>query len=185
MTYRPHDALFKAAFGAPKDAAGLLQSVLPSVVVGAIDWSTMSREEGSFVDPDLADLHSDVLFSVQLLGGGDALVYTLIEHQSGLHPDMPLRILGYEVRIWERYRSRFPQSARPFIVPIVLAHVGEGWNEPATFEALFDPPPSAIGFESFVPRFAITIIDLAHRTDDEIKAWTLGYVSATGAVAHA
>ncbi len=103
MTNKPHDAVFKAAFEHPEHAAGLFRSVLPASIVASIAWPSLAREAGSFVDVELADRHSDLLFSVDMQGGR-AFLYLLLEHQSANDPDMPLRMLVYQVRIWERHR---------------------------------------------------------------------------------
>src|SRR5690606_3560909 len=53
-------------------------------------------------------------------------------------------------------------------------HAVGGWTEPLAFEALFAPPPAALGIAHMVPSFTLTVVDLAHRTDDEIMQWSLG-----------
>lgn len=95
MTTNPHDALFKAVFAQPEHARGELQEVLPAPVAGALDWTTLTHVPGSFVTPELAERHTDLLFSVQVRGGGDALVYLLFEHQSTPDPHMAFRLLRY------------------------------------------------------------------------------------------
>jgi hypothetical protein len=40
---------------------------------------------------------------MQVHGGGEALVYVLLEHQSTFDPRMPLRLLQYLVRVWEAW----------------------------------------------------------------------------------
>jgi predicted transposase YdaD len=65
MTQRPHDALFKTAFERPQDAADLARCHLSPSTCAAIRWSTMTAVPGSFVDADLGDRHSDLLFSVE------------------------------------------------------------------------------------------------------------------------
>ena len=57
---------------------------------------------GSFVDEDLSAVHSDLLYRVQL-AGRPAFVYVLLEHQSTVDTLMPLRLLGYLVRVLERH----------------------------------------------------------------------------------
>ena len=111
---KPHDALFKAVFGRPEHAAALFREVLPNSVSDAIAWETLTPKPGSFVDPDLADRHSDLLFSVQL-GDAQALVYMLLEHQSTNDLHMPLRLLDYCVKIW--LKERKPDSRLPLIIP--------------------------------------------------------------------
>ena len=55
----PHDALFRSVFGDPDNAAELLRSILPAAITAAIDWRTLRRVEGSFVDEALRDKHAD------------------------------------------------------------------------------------------------------------------------------
>jgi len=98
MTNKPHDAVFKAAFELPEHAAELFRAVLPASIVASIAWPSLASEAGSFVDAELADRHSDLLFTVDLLGGR-AFLYLVLQHQSASDPDMPLRMLVYQVRI--------------------------------------------------------------------------------------
>jgi len=57
----PHDALFKTTFGLPEHAAGELRAVLPAALSRHIDFSTLARRPGSFVDEALSERHSDLL----------------------------------------------------------------------------------------------------------------------------
>jgi predicted transposase/invertase (TIGR01784 family) len=117
MAQTPHDALFKATFSQPEHAAGLLAGLLAPEVAGRIDWSTLCRLPGSFVDAQLAQRHSDLLFSVRLTGGRTALLY-LVEHQSEPDPWMALRLFGYIDRIWQGWRKDHPDNDRlPAVVP--------------------------------------------------------------------
>ena len=175
MTSTPHDALFKAAFEQPEHAAGLFRSVLPASVVEAIAWETMSGERGSFVDRDLAEQHSDLLFSVEIANGQDeAYLYLLLEHQSTDDVGMPLRMLTYLVRVWERFRKERPHDALPPIVPVVVSHAPGGWSAPRSLWEMFAPRVQAVTeLERFVPRLDLVIEDLAHLSNDDIKARTL------------
>ncbi|MBA3455808.1 MAG: Rpn family recombination-promoting nuclease/putative transposase [Deltaproteobacteria bacterium] len=174
MTSTPHDALFKAAFESPEHASALLRPLLPPAVSAAITWESMTLQPGSFVDPKLADRHTDLLFAARLRDGGEALLYLLLEHQSTNDPDMPLRVLAYELRIWERFREDHPGALMPPIIPVVVSHVPGGWTAPRSFEELLDPHPSSIpGLAELVPRFSLVIEDLAHLSNDDLKARAL------------
>lgn len=178
MTLRPHDALFKAGFEKPEHAAGIFRGLLPASLVDAIAWGTMRLAPGSLIDPALADRHSDLLYEVDLRGA-PAFLYLLLEHQSTNDPDMPLRMLIYMARIWERFRKAHPvqEGVRvplPPIIPAVVSHVPGGWTAPRTFEELLDPHAVTIpGLAAFVPRFSMLIEDLGHLSNDDIKALTL------------
>lgn len=113
VTSNPHDALFKAVFGEPDNARGALRAVVPPALAAAVDWSTLAREPGSFVDDELRECHTDLLFSAQLRDGGGALVYVLFEHQSTPDPLMAYRLLRYAVRIWDQVVAQ-PERAMIF-----------------------------------------------------------------------
>lgn len=183
MTSTPHDALFKAGFESPQNAAALFQQVLPPELVDAIDWQTIQREAGSFVDPELAARHTDLLFSVQLSGhrgqrdqgtrGTRLLLYLLVEHQSTNDPDMPLRMLVYLVRIWEAYQ-KLHGAPLPLIVPAVVSHAPEGRSAPTSFHALFDPPPDSVPHVArLVPSFSYLLTDLVRTSNEELRRWEL------------
>ncbi|MFV8749588.1 Rpn family recombination-promoting nuclease/putative transposase [Nannocystaceae bacterium ST9] len=172
MTHKPHDAVFKHAFEQPEHAADLFRSVLPPAIADAIAWSTIAREPGSFVDVELADRHSDLLFSAELLGGR-AFLYLLLEHQSSLDVDMPLRMLVYQVRIWERHRKQSTGPLPP-ILPVLVSHAPGGWTGARHFHELIAPDPSQLPeLAQFVPSFRLLVEDLAHLSNDDLKARTL------------
>lgn len=173
MTAHAHDALFKAMFGTPETAEGLLRAVLPPEVVATIDWSSLTVESTTFIDPNLAEYRSDLVCRARFVDGGDAVLYVLVEHQSSVDPDMPLRVLGYELRIWEQFRAEVRRGPRPAIIPIVIAHVPGGWTEPTAFGALYPPAVRRAALGHLLPQFEVCLVDLAHTTDDDIRAWTL------------
>jgi hypothetical protein len=174
VTPRPHDALFKAAFEAPAHAGALVRALVPPAVAEAIAWSSLAPDPGSFVDPALDDRHSDLLFTARLHTGASALIYLLLEHQSTRDPAMPLRMLSYQLRIWDRHRQRQPGTSLPPIIAVVISHAPGGWGGARSFEALFDPGVLAIpGMSRLVPHCAMLVEDLADLTDDELAARAL------------
>jgi predicted transposase/invertase (TIGR01784 family) len=167
--------MFKAGFEAPEHAAGLFREVLPPSIVAALDWSTIRRENGSFIDPSLAPSHSDLLFSVQLASAPNVLVllYLLLEHQSRTHADMCLRVLGYEVRAWELYRKQHA-GPLPMIIPVVISHDPDGWTAPTCFHAMFDAALGTVPeLAKFVPSFEIRVEDLIEIDDEGLRHWQL------------
>lgn len=173
MSTTPHDALFKSGFEVPSSAAALFRRALPSALVDAIAWDSLVRESGSFVDSELAPRHSDLLFRATM-HDRPVLLYLLLEHQSTSDPDMPLRMLVYLVRIWERFRKEHEHAPLPAIVPLVVAHAPEGWRAPRTFHSMFEPEPATIpGLAQLVPSFAIVVEDLSTVTNDEIRSFAM------------
>src|SRR5437899_1243043 len=116
----PHDALFKAVFSKPENALAVFREALPAELVEAIEPGSLELEPGTFVDDELKERASDLLFKAKLRGR-DALVYVLFEHQSTVDPLMPFRLLRYVVRVWEAGLRAAPERARlPAVVPLVL-----------------------------------------------------------------
>jgi len=174
MTAHPHDALFKCAFEAPGAARALLREVLPSELRDTIVWDTMKPETGSYIDPKLADSHSDLLFSLRVRNGHTVVVFTLLEHQSTREPAMPLRALAYQLRIWERFRKDKGAGGLPPIVTVVVSHVPGGWTTARSFEEMFDRAALAIpSLAALVPRFSLIVDDLAHLSDEDLKGRSL------------
>ena len=158
----PHDALFKAAFGQPDLARSELELVLPIEVQAHLDLATLEISPGSFVDEDLRHAHTDLLYRVGTRNDGDALVYLLMEHQSTFDARMPLRLLRYMVRVWDRWERDHPSGKLPIVLPVVLQHDRDGWRAPPEFAAILDASPellAAVG--PFQPLFRFVLDDLA------------------------
>ncbi len=171
----PHDLLARYTFAHPERAAAELRAVLPPHVVSAVDWSSLRREPGSVVDPELRETESDLLFTARLRSGHPLLLYVLLEHQSSVDRWMALRMLRYVVRQVERWRQEHPDSTRlPVILPLVMYH-GEDdtWTAPRRVEELFDLPEQAEDQErwrALVPRFEYLLDDLTAERQEALLA---------------
>ena len=98
----PHDRYFREIFSDPVVAQDLLRNYLPSQVVESLDLTTLVLQKESFIDEDLRQHFTDLLYTVQQRNGAPAQVYILFEHKS--YPDRltSFQLLRYLVRIWER-----------------------------------------------------------------------------------
>lgn len=144
MFSTPHDALFKATFRQPDLARSELELVLPADVRAHLDLATLSVCPGSFIDPELQQTHSDLLYAVRTARGGEALVYVLFEHQSSPDAGMAFRFLRYVVRVWERWLEEHRGAKTlPIVLPVLLHH-GEGtWASSPELARMIDASPGA------------------------------------------
>jgi len=171
-----HDRFFKAVFSQPKHAIDHFRRFLPAEVVAALDVDTASLVPGSFVDERLAELHTDLLFSVGLAGsannGAEAFVYVLFEHQSSIDRAMPLRLLRYMMRIWDRWletNGNYPHQLPP-IVPLVLYHGASAWTAATSLSELFSVPPEALAsLRPHLPDFQMVLNDLSQYSDAQVR----------------
>ncbi|MFE8603994.1 Rpn family recombination-promoting nuclease/putative transposase [Archangium violaceum] len=166
----PHDLLARYTFGHPERAAAELRAVLPAHVVSEVDWTSLRREPGSVVDPELRETESDLLFTARLRTGQPLLLYVLLEHQSSVDSWMALRMLRYVVRQVERWRQEHPESALlPVIIPLVMYHGPDGaWTAPRRVEELFELPGEQ--WRTLVPRFEYLLDDLTAEREEALRA---------------
>jgi hypothetical protein len=168
--HQPHDKLFKSAFGDPATTAGFLRWEIPADLSAAIDWERLRLEPGSFVDSHFRQSESDLLFSAPV-GTSRCLIHLLFEHQLAPDPWIALRLLRYQLRIWETWRRNHPDRARlPVILPVVLAQNAEVWHISPRFSSLLDiPDPFAKELDGMVPDFTFRLIQLAETPFDAIR----------------
>lgn len=90
--------------------------------------------DATFVDEHLRQTRGDRLFEVLLKDGSPAFVYVLLEHKSTPDIRTPLQMLGYMVRIWERYVAGQPDKrlTLPAIIPLIVYHGQAPWSVPTS-----------------------------------------------------
>ena len=176
--HQPHDKLFKSAFGDPATAAGFLRWEIPPALSSAIDWDRLRLESGSFVDSHYRHSESDLLFSAPS-GKSDCLIYLLFEHQLAPDPWIALRLLRYQVRIWETWHKNHPMCERlPVILPVVLAQNAKVWEISPQFSSLLDIPPALTHeLSGRIPDFTFRLIQLAELPFEAIHGTPAGILT--------
>ena len=76
ITPDPHDRFFKETFCRKEFVVPFLQGVVPAGLGEQIEWSSLEREESTFLDETLAMRSSDLLFSAKWRDG-KAYLYCL------------------------------------------------------------------------------------------------------------
>ncbi len=97
----PHDGFFKRLFGNLEVAADFLRNYLPAETLSLLDLDTLTLEKESFIDPELRESFSDLLFSVQTTTKNNVFIYLLLEHKSA--PDFwaAFQLLRYIMECWQ------------------------------------------------------------------------------------
>ena len=136
--HQPHDRLFRAVFSDADEAASLLQAALPDTIRLSFDWTTLTLVEGTFVDKDLHESQSDLLYQVEYTGTGQPVsMYVLFEHQSSPDPWLRLRLLRYCCRIWEADRRDVNGAERSPIFGALRDSNPGGYPEAALLSSSF------------------------------------------------
>jgi predicted transposase/invertase (TIGR01784 family) len=165
----PHDRFFKSTFSQAENAMGEFQAVLPPYLIEQIDWSSLRLCPGSFVDRQFKELHSDLLYSVRLQQR-EAFIYVLMEHQSSSEVLMPLRMLGYVVRVLESFVKDNPQAKKlPAVIPVVLHHSQRGWSAPVKFTDIIDLDERTLSSaQKYLPTFEFVLDDLTKLSEAQL-----------------
>lgn len=169
----PHDSLFRKVFSDVGEAAGLLRTALPGVLRDRMDWTSLKLLDGSFVDENLRQSQTDLLYEVAYGESAEPVwLYVLLEHQSTPDARMSFRMLKYCCRIWDAGPREGP-GLRP-IVPMVFYQGRHGWTHSTQFADLF---PEVAREWPWVPRFAHLLLDQTKLKPNEVEGGARGRVA--------
>ena len=176
--HHPHDKLFRSTFSEPRNAAAFLRHHLGGPLPALVDWDSLSLLPGSFIDSRMAGSEADLLFSAKI-GGSEALLYILWEHQRREAPLMGLRLLSYMVRIWKQQaKERHPATKLSPILPLVLAQDKDRWKTSTRFHELFtfpEGPWNAV--RACTPDFAFRLLQLVEIPYEDIRGTPEGVLT--------
>jgi predicted transposase/invertase (TIGR01784 family) len=168
----PHDAYFKQLMSQPERAGLFIREHVPAEVVVLLGVDPPVLEPQSFVDDDLREHHSDLLFRMRLRGAQSAetFVYILIEHKSAPDAQTRLQLLRYMTRIWEHARRQGAGLPLTPILPIVVHQGPELWPHSTSFADLFGDMNDVL--RRFQPEFDHVLIDLGRIPDAALSVQT-------------
>ncbi|SHH24519.1 conserved hypothetical protein (putative transposase or invertase), partial [Thermosyntropha lipolytica DSM 11003] len=92
-----HDRFFKKYLENPRIAGSFLSYILPEGIKKIADLSNLTSNKTGFIDEELKEAYSDLLFKTRLKSGEDLYIYFLIEHKSYFYEHTALQLLKYMV----------------------------------------------------------------------------------------
>jgi predicted transposase/invertase (TIGR01784 family) len=163
-----HDAFFKQFMSRPELARTFLREHLPPQIAQLLAPELPEQVPGSYVDEELAQHHSDLVFRVHLKSGDTAVAYILIEHKSSPDRATRLQLLRYIVRILTEWDAENDALPLPVVVPLVAHQGPQGWTCSAEFTDLFGDVPQAL--RPYLVSFRHALVDLAAIEDGALSA---------------
>ena len=158
-TPTPHDATFRQFLTQPEIARDFMELHLPAELRAVCDLRTLKLESGSFVEDDLRQYFSDVLYSLKTTHGDDGYVHVLIEHQSSPDKHMAFRLLRYAVAAMQRHLEAGHKTL-PLVIP-VLFYTGKRSPYPYStrwLDEFTDPALASRLYGEAFPLVDVTII---------------------------
>ena len=162
----PHDKLFRDTYSDKENARSLLYHRLPDKVLTQVDLNTLEISKDSFIEKELADYYSDMLYKVNLTDGSEGFVYVLFEHKSYYDRFVHLQLMEYMVKIWRLYIKQHekPPDLLPIVIPLLVCHAKREWPEGTLrLTSLLSGPVGDLA--GYIPDFAFELYDL-HRYSD-------------------
>ena len=160
----PHDRFFRESFGRVHIARNYLEEYLPDPVLALLDLDTLTLQDGSFIDEEMREHQTDLLYQVQLKEGGTATIYLLFEHKSFPDVLVALQLLRYMVSQWQQQvKEKVPLTP---IIPLVVYHGERTWQVATEFSALLDVPEA---LQQYQPNFRYHLSDFSHLSDETIR----------------
>lgn len=160
----PHDHFFRQSFSRPEVIKSFIQEYLPADISAQLDLDSLEAEEASFIDPELAEYQSDLLYQVTMHGGEPVSIYLLFEHKSYLDDQVAFQLLRYMVKIWEKQIRE--KKAKSQILPLVIYNGEKPWQIPTDLHSFLKP---SARFETFTPQFNYLLKDFSHLSDEQIR----------------
>lgn len=170
---RRHDQFAKTLLDQPGIADAFLRERLPAAVAAQLSAEQAIDRSESFVDPTLAELRGDRIYSLPTREGRPFLIWTLVEHKSSPEADAIVQVLGYLTGVASsNAQRRINPDGTVWIVPVpvfavILYHGIDRWSLPTSLGAAYGLPAEMVG--AGLLDFSYTLVDLTTIPDEELS----------------
>ncbi len=165
----PHDKFFKETFSNISVAKDFMENYLPKSVKNIIDIDTLEPQKDSFVNKELKEVFSDMLFRVNI-NKREGYIYFLFEHKSYISKNISFQLLKYMIEIWETKLKKEKIDKLPMIIPLVIYHGRDEWKIKTTLGEMikgYEELPEDV--KNYLPNYEYLLYDLSKYTDEQIK----------------
>lgn len=158
----PHDGAYKLLFSHPLMVRELLEGFVQEDWVRRLDFATLERVNGHYVDESLAQRSDDVVWRVRLADSdGWLYLYLLLEFQSRSDRWMAVRLMTYVGLLWQdliRTGQLGPGRRLPPVFPLVIYNGRPRWSAPLQVQPLLAAPADT-ALSGYQPRFRYFLFD--------------------------
>lgn len=158
----PHDKFIKDTLTKKENAVSFLKNYLPQEIKDKINPEDIEIEKDSFVNEELKEYFSDLLYRVNI-DGKEGYIYLLFEHKSYPDKDIGLQLLEYLLHIWKSKRKQ--KQILPVVIPLIIYHGNQEWKISTRFSDLINTGDT---FSKYIPDFEYILYDLSQISDEDI-----------------
>ena len=165
-----YDKTFKKIISETTEAIALIKACFPKKIAENLDYETLTLMPDSFIDDQINEHASDVIYACQLKSGKEIWLNFIFEHKSYLPNKPEIQLLKYIADGYSYQRQeKLPITQ---IIPVVLYHGKEKWK----IRQITDYMQHEEAYlNEYSPSFKYILIDLADYSDDELFAIEMGF----------
>ena len=164
-----HDIAHKEFYSNPENVKDLIQGFVALDCVSEFDFSTLERDNDSFIEKEKNERHDDIIWRLKWR---DRWVYDyiLIEFQHKIDKAMPVRIMSYVSLLYLNLLSNKKlnygkRKKLPVVLPIVLYNGQKYWTAKRNIQDMVEKAPDEMS--KYVPKLSYYFIDEIHPESNE------------------
>ena len=165
---KAHDHFFKTMMSDKRVAREFFEAHLPKDVLAQIDLNVLELQSASYIDDMRKESIADMLFKTRI-GGREAYLYILVDHQSKPDELMPFRTFKYLCNVIDQCLKGSDSKKIPLILPLVVYHGKQPWHYTTNINDLVDAPKELVDAYFLKP---FILIDLNKIEDKVLKQKT-------------
>lgn len=162
----PHDKFVRETLSKKEVDREFLAEYLPADVLEVIDLNTIQIAKDTFIEKDLHEYYSDLLYHVRF-NDEKGYIFLLFEHKSHEDKLVAIQLLGYTLNIWNLHLKQTRQKRLPIVIPLVLYHGRKEWSSGVHLLDLISGPKEKL--IKYIPDFEFILYDLTRYSDHEIR----------------
>ena len=164
----PHDAYFEQVFKIIPVVKQLIKQRIPATQLALLDLDTLELSTESFVNDDLKESFSDLIYTCKTKGGEESVrICLLFEHKSQstgrkIYIQLLRYLLGIQSEDLSQERPVFTLS-----IPILFYHGKSEWV-PGPLREQYGAVPAEL--KGYIPHFDLIFISLRDMSDEALFA---------------
>ena len=173
MTNNHHDTGYKELFSHPEFVQQLIEGFAPSDIAKIMDFRTLKLHSGNYITPLFEEKFEDLVWSVEVQWEGsqlDVYLYLLLEFQSTVDINMPIRLMHYVACFYDHLLKRTATSITkglPPVFPVVIYNGNRRWTAKQDIYEMVSPEPPEF-LRPYQPHLRYYLIDEGAFSDGEL-----------------
>ena len=169
----PHDKFVRETFSNIERASAFFERFLPEEVRKQLDFSSVKISRESYIQKDLSEYLSDIVFEIKTMDEHPLNLVLLLEHKSSADKYTLVQVGHYLFSHWIKCREK-NKPLRP-IIPIIYYQGKKKWKAPR-IKDLF--PGVAAPLSDYLPVLNHIFIALNSLSDEDIMTLKISSLAA-------